>query len=160
MWAESAGRCAGQPRFMEVKRPLIRSIPNSLVVASSIVTGLMQGVVLFLPIQGTHLWPRLVVAPSSSVLGRHFQAGLSNFSVLGRHSRTPVAPRPELSNSSVLTPRPGTLNHQSQAITPRAGTLSYQSSLPRVLLGGSQSIVPGSHQSGGCTESACTDNQG
>jgi hypothetical protein len=139
----------------------IRSIPNSLVVASSIVTGLIQGVVLFLPTQGAHLWPRLVVAQSSSVLGRQSQAGTLELlsprpSLPGRHSRTSqsslpgqelsiVSPRPEL--SFIISPRPSLPGLGLSVISPHSPGYS-QAAL-------SQSIVPGSHQSGGCT-----DNQG
>jgi hypothetical protein len=127
----------------------IRSIANSLVVASSIGTGLMQGVVLFLATQGAHLngylqlwprlvWPRLVVAQpeagrnshSSSVPGRSSQAGALNHHQSQAGTLTySSSPRPEL---SFISPRPSFPGRNSQnSSVPRpslpGGTLNQSS---------------------------------
>jgi hypothetical protein len=138
----------------------------SLVVASSIGTGLIQGVILFLVTQGAHwngdieLWPRLVVAlpegrpelsfisPRPLVPSRHSQAVTPRPSVLGRssHSSLPgrhsqaVSPRPEL---SFIRPRP-----ELSIITPRPSLSRHsQAVIPTSLPGRHSQARTVSHQS-------------
>jgi hypothetical protein len=90
--------------------------------------------------------PRLelsFISPRPSLPGRNSQ----NSSVPSRHSQAGTLRTPQ---SPAVIPRPELL----KLLSPR--TLSHQSSLPRSLLGGTLSISRPS-QSGGCTESACTN---